>query len=338
MTQWLKQSTAATIKLGPFLDDTDGKTAETELTISQADIRLSKNGGDMAQSNDATGATHDELGYYNVPLDATDTGTLGRLKVMVHESGALPVWDEFMVVPANVYDALIGGSDYLQTDMVELSGDSTAADNAESFFDGTGYAGTNNVIPSVTTLAGHTPQTGDTFARLGAPAGASVSADVAAVKTDTAAIKAKTDNLPAEPAAVGSQMDLINAPNATAITAIQNGLATPTNITAGTITTVTNLTNAPTSGDLTATMKASVNAEVVDAISVDTIAELAQGIPSATPTLAQAVMLPYMKLRNKTTTTDAELSIYNDAGTKIAKAALSDDGTTFTKAELDSGA
>ncbi len=35
-------------------------------------------------------------------------------------------------------------------------------------------------------------------------------------------------------------------------------LATPTNITAGTITTVTNLTNAPTSGDLTATMKTSV--------------------------------------------------------------------------------
>lgn len=35
-------------------------------------------------------------------------------------------------------------------------------------------------------------------------------------------------------------------------------LATPTNITAGTITTVTNLTNAPTAGDLTPTMKTSV--------------------------------------------------------------------------------
>lgn len=35
-------------------------------------------------------------------------------------------------------------------------------------------------------------------------------------------------------------------------------LATPTNITAGVITTVTNLTNAPTAGDLTATMKTSV--------------------------------------------------------------------------------
>lgn len=42
--------------------------------------------------------------------------------------------------------------------------------------------------------------TGDAFARLGAPAGASVSADVAAVKTDTAAIKLQTDNLPSDPA------------------------------------------------------------------------------------------------------------------------------------------
>jgi hypothetical protein len=39
-------------------------------------------------------------------------------------------------------------------------------------------------------------QTGDSFARIGAPAGASVSADVAAVKVDTAAVKVKTDFLP----------------------------------------------------------------------------------------------------------------------------------------------
>ncbi len=40
-----------------------------------------------------------------------------------------------------------------------------------------------------------TVQTGDSYARLGAPAGASVSADIAAAKADTAAIKAKTDSL-----------------------------------------------------------------------------------------------------------------------------------------------
>lgn len=77
----------------------------------------------------------------------------------------------------------------------QISGDSTAADNAEAFFDGTGYAGTNNVIPTVTTLTGHTAQTGDCFARLGAPAGASVSADVAAVKAQTAAIETDTQDI-----------------------------------------------------------------------------------------------------------------------------------------------
>ncbi|NOS67922.1 MAG: hypothetical protein HOO67_06215 [Candidatus Peribacteraceae bacterium] len=135
---WLKQSTAVTLKLGPFVDDTDGKTAETALTISQADVRLSKNGGDMAQKNEATSATHDEIGYYDVPLDATDTNTLGRLRVMVHESGALPVWMDFMVVPANVWDSLFG-ADTLKTEVVEISGDTVAADNLEAEFDGTGY-------------------------------------------------------------------------------------------------------------------------------------------------------------------------------------------------------
>lgn len=87
-----------------------------------------------------------------------------------------------------------------------------------------------------------------------------------------------------------------------------------------------------------ATALASINAQVVDVLVVDTVAELAQGAPPATPTLSQAIMLPYMALRNQSLTTASELGIYNDAGTKIAKAALSDDGTTFTKAELVSGA
>ena len=118
----LKQSTAATIKLGPFIDDGDGKSAETGLTISQADIRLSKNGGDFAQTNNATGATHDEFGYYDIPLDTTDTNTLGRLLVAVHESGALPVWKEFLVVTANVYDTLCS-TDIFDVNVTALADD-----------------------------------------------------------------------------------------------------------------------------------------------------------------------------------------------------------------------
>ena len=118
---WLKQSTAVTVKMGPFVDETDGKTQETALTISQADIRLTKNGGAYAQTNNAAGATHDEKGNYGIPLDATDTNTLGTLRVHIHESGALPVWQDFMIVPANVWDSMFG-ADLLQVDSTQLLG------------------------------------------------------------------------------------------------------------------------------------------------------------------------------------------------------------------------
>ena len=45
---------------------------------------------------------------------------------------------------------------------------------------------------TLTTYTGNTPQTGDAYTRLGAPVGASMSADVAAVKSDTAATLADT--------------------------------------------------------------------------------------------------------------------------------------------------
>jgi hypothetical protein len=90
--------------------------------------------------------------------------------------------------------------------IVQVSGDATAADNAEAFFDGTGYAGTNNVIPTVTTTG-----------------------------------------------------------------------------------TATNLTNAPSNGDLTAAMKSSVNAEVIDVLRTDTIPD-SYAAHEAQPTIAQAIL------------------------------------------------
>lgn len=120
--QYLKQSTTVTIQLGPFVDNTDGYTPETGLTITQADVRLSKNGAAFAQKNDANAATHDENGWYRCQINTTDTGTLGRLIVAVYESGALPVWREFEVLPANVFDSIVSGSDYLQTDTTQIEG------------------------------------------------------------------------------------------------------------------------------------------------------------------------------------------------------------------------
>lgn len=117
---WLKQSTAVTVKIGPFVDEDDGKTAETGLTLTQADVRLSKNGGDMAQKNNSSSCTHDEIGVYDCSLSTTDTNTLGVLDLFVHESGALPVAHSYMVLPANVWDSLFG-ADALQVHAVEIA-------------------------------------------------------------------------------------------------------------------------------------------------------------------------------------------------------------------------
>jgi len=83
---------------------------------------------------------------------------------------------------------------------------------------------------------------------------------------------------------------------------------------------------------------ANVNTEVVDVLRTDTMTELSQAVPPATPTMEEAVMLLYMAVRNKLTVTNGEKGFYNDAGTKVAKKTLSDDGTTYTESEAVSGA
>lgn len=63
------------------------------------------------------------------------------------------------------------------------------------------------------------------------------------------------------------------------------------------------------------------------------ISELGVATPTATPTLRTGLMLLYMALRNKRATTGATDEIYNDAGTVIATAVLSDDTVEFIKGE-----
>lgn len=71
---------------------------------------------------------------------------------------------------------------------------------------------------------------------------------------------------------VNANITQVNSQTATAAAGVTfpSSIASPTNITAGTITTVTNLTNAPTVGDLTATMKTSVTAAVPTVAQIDT--------------------------------------------------------------------
>lgn len=100
--------------------------------------------------------------------------------------------------------------------------------------------------------------------------------------------------------------------------------------------------NAHTSGQTVAAVTADVGitqaaADKVFGASGAALPELTQAAPSATPTPREAIMLPYMAMRDKLTTDATSKKIHNDAGTVICKKALSDDGTTYTEAEMVAG-
>lgn len=71
----------------------------------------------------------------------------------------------------------------------ELAERQKGLEQFQATFTGTG------AIPVTIQVYTTFPQTGDNYARIGAPAGASISADIAAMKVDTAAVKLKTDSL-----------------------------------------------------------------------------------------------------------------------------------------------
>jgi len=124
---WLRQSTASQeIKLGPFVDSTDGNTQETGLTIANTDIKLTKHGATTEANKNSGGATHIANGRYYAVLDATDTNTLGNLEVDCHPTGALPSHRDYMVVPANVFDSVILGTDTLTVDVIQWLGTAAA--------------------------------------------------------------------------------------------------------------------------------------------------------------------------------------------------------------------
>lgn len=153
----LKQSTAVDVLIGPFVDDSDGVTAETGLTIAQADVLLSKNGQSLTQKNDATAATHDSNGYYNCELDTTDTNTLGTLTLVVNESGALPIRLDFQIVTANVWDTFCS-TDQLDVNVTNIEGSDATDQIRDAVVDDT----TRIDASALNTLSGHDP--GETIA------------------------------------------------------------------------------------------------------------------------------------------------------------------------------
>ena len=122
----LKQSTATTVIVGPFLDDTDGKTPETGLTVASIDVDLYKHNASavsvsITPDSGGNDMAHIANGYYSLDLVAGDVDTLGRLDLTANISGALPVKHEYQVEN----DITIAGTVLLadwSTDITEADG------------------------------------------------------------------------------------------------------------------------------------------------------------------------------------------------------------------------
>ena len=92
-------------------------------------------------------------------------------------------------------------------------------------------------------------------------------------------------------------------------------------------------TATPGVAELDAAGLSAINAQVVDALSIDTYAELTSP-PAATSSLKDKITWLFMMLRNKVTQTSSERKLFADDGsTVVGTESVSDDGTTYTKGE-----
>jgi hypothetical protein len=275
---WLKQSAAVTVCVGPFVDAIDDVTAESGLASgmdTSSGVMLSKNAGTLAvRASGISATTYDTRGYYKVSLTATDTNTLGALTLDYSlPVTARPVCIDYLIVPANTYDSLVGGSDTLQADLIQING-ATGPVSGISDFASSGYTvashKVNGVIlaDTVTNLT-NAPSAGDLTSTMKASVTTAVNAATGLVAASVVApVTVSGDFTSTMKTSIGTAVR--TQIDSTAITGPVTGslgkLAQdyldasvssrlgPT----GVLSTVTNLTNAPTSGDFTATMKTSL--------------------------------------------------------------------------------
>lgn len=134
MPRFLKQNTAIRLTVGPFLDPADGVTPETSLTVTSCHLTLMVDTGDVPTlaldadatasggNNDMVHVTGDDAGFYDLELTAAQTNYVGRAILAITDAtNHLPVWHEFMILPANVYDSLLG-ADNLEVDIAQWRG------------------------------------------------------------------------------------------------------------------------------------------------------------------------------------------------------------------------
>lgn len=142
--RFLKTNTATRITVGPFFDRTDGITPEVALTVTSCKLTLVVDTGGVPTlvldtaptasggANDMVHITGDDAGFYDLELAAADVNYVGRAMLAITDAAThCPVFHEFMILPANVYDSLVGGTDTLNADVTQISGTNVSTSTAQ---------------------------------------------------------------------------------------------------------------------------------------------------------------------------------------------------------------
>jgi len=115
---WCKQSTAATLIVGPILDSAGAEYTSAVI----GDLSISKNGGTLTALAAAATLTHIANGQYTLVMTTGNLDTLGRLQITCNKSTYQMPPVGLNVVPAMVFDSMVLGTDVLQSDTIQFGG------------------------------------------------------------------------------------------------------------------------------------------------------------------------------------------------------------------------
>ena len=139
----LKTNTATRIAVGPLVDPTDGKTAETALTVTDLSVQLYQLKTDgtavvrtqftptaSSGNNDMVLVSSSTDGMYDLELTASQLNFLGNARICFYDVDAFLVhWIDIHVVTAAYFDFKFGSESsipdaILKRDMSAVSGES----------------------------------------------------------------------------------------------------------------------------------------------------------------------------------------------------------------------
>lgn len=138
--RFLRTNTAVRVTIGPFFDKTDGVTPEVALTVTAIKLTFMVDDGNVPTlvldtnptasggNNDMAHVTGDDAGFYDLELTAANTNFLGRaMLALTDAANHCPVFHEFMILPAMIYDSLVLGTDRLDTNVTHIADTSQTA-------------------------------------------------------------------------------------------------------------------------------------------------------------------------------------------------------------------